>query len=46
MTWFALMKAVHDVLRLGKPYPAPTINWTGGHQLQKVMLEAGFDKDK
>ncbi|KAF2468967.1 S-adenosyl-L-methionine-dependent methyltransferase [Lindgomyces ingoldianus] len=46
VTWFAPIKAVHDVLRPGKPYPAPTINWSDGKQLQKVMVEAGFEQEK
>ncbi|KAF2787478.1 hypothetical protein K505DRAFT_223888, partial [Melanomma pulvis-pyrius CBS 109.77] len=45
VTWFLPMKTVHDTLRPGKPFPAPTINWSDGQQIRKIMLEAGFAKD-
>ncbi|KAF2873839.1 hypothetical protein BDV95DRAFT_660275 [Massariosphaeria phaeospora] len=46
VAWFLPLKTVHDALRPGKPFPAPTINWSDGQQLQKVMQEAGFAQDK
>lgn len=46
VTWFAPLKSVHDVTRPNQPYPAPPIGWSDGKQIQKVMAEAGFSKEK
>jgi SAM-dependent methyltransferase len=46
LTWLPAFKQVHDVLRPGVPYPAPPIPWADGTQLQKVLAEAGFSREK
>jgi ubiquinone/menaquinone biosynthesis C-methylase UbiE len=45
VTWLFPIVAVHKVLRPGKPFPAPTINWSDGVQIQKIMKEAGFAEE-
>ncbi|OAL46721.1 hypothetical protein IQ07DRAFT_469677, partial [Pyrenochaeta sp. DS3sAY3a] len=46
LTWLLPFKQVHEVLRPGKPYPAPPILWNDGVQIQKVVREAGFLAEK
>ncbi|KAF1944757.1 hypothetical protein EJ02DRAFT_452101 [Clathrospora elynae] len=46
LAWLAPFKLTHKVLRPEKPYPTPPVLWNDGTQIQKVMLEAGFAKDK
>lgn len=46
ITWLMPILNVHTVFRTGKPFPAPVINWADGQHLQKIMVEAGFSKDK
>jgi ubiquinone/menaquinone biosynthesis C-methylase UbiE len=46
VTWLHPIVAVHNVLRPEKPFPAPTINWSDGVQIQKIMKEAGFSEEK
>lgn len=46
LAWLLPFKLVHEALRPGKPYPAPPVLWNDGKQIQKVMAEAGFTKDK
>ncbi|KAF2113006.1 hypothetical protein BDV96DRAFT_148823 [Lophiotrema nucula] len=45
VSWLFPILSVHKALRGDTPFPAPTINWSDGQQLQKVMLEAGFKKE-
>ncbi|KAF2646478.1 S-adenosyl-L-methionine-dependent methyltransferase, partial [Massarina eburnea CBS 473.64] len=46
VTWQPAIFAVHKHFRSAHPFPAPTLNWSDGQQLQKVMLDAGFVKEK
>lgn len=46
ITWLMPIMATHTAMRAEKPFPTPSINWADGHQIQKVMLDAGFAKDK
>jgi SAM-dependent methyltransferase len=45
VTWLMPIKAVHEAIRPGKPFPTPVVAWHDGQQIQKVMLEAGFKKE-
>ncbi|KAF2004244.1 S-adenosyl-L-methionine-dependent methyltransferase [Amniculicola lignicola CBS 123094] len=45
ITWFFPIKLVSEATR-GKPFVAPPINWSDGVQIQKIMVEAGFDPEK
>lgn len=46
VTWLLPLKLVHDALRPGKPYPAPPLGWSDGVQIQNIMAEVGFAKEK
>ncbi|KAK4158755.1 S-adenosyl-L-methionine-dependent methyltransferase [Cladorrhinum sp. PSN259] len=47
ITWLAPIVLVHKAFRgEAVPFPAPTVNWTDGKQLRKVLVEAGFDETK
>ncbi|KAF1957968.1 S-adenosyl-L-methionine-dependent methyltransferase [Byssothecium circinans] len=45
VTWQPAIFAVHKKFRSEHPFPAPTINWSDGQQLQNVLTEAGFAKE-
>lgn len=46
ITWLMPIFAAHAATRPGVMLPRPTVNWNDGQQIQKIMLEAGFAKDK
>jgi SAM-dependent methyltransferase len=46
VTWLAPTFAAHAATRPGVMLPRPTVNWNDGQQIQKVMLEAGFSREK
>ena len=45
VTWLAPIKAVHEYIRPGKPFPTPIVPWYDGQYIQKVMREAGFEEE-
>lgn len=42
VTWLLPVRAVHEHVRPGKPFPTPVVAWHDGKQIQKVMRDAGF----
>jgi SAM-dependent methyltransferase len=45
VTWLFPVRAVHEVIRLGKPFPTPVVAWHDGQHIQTVMKEAGFKEE-
>jgi len=45
VSWLPPMKATHDVVRPGKPFPLPSTNWSDGTHLKKIFIEAGFKEE-
>lgn len=45
VTWLLPVKAVHETIRPGKPFPTPVVAWHDGQHIQKVMQDAGFAKE-
>lgn len=46
VTWLVPVRAVHEIVRPGKPFPTPVVAWHDGQHIQRVMREAGFkEKD-
>lgn len=45
VTWLLPVKAVHDTIRPGKPFPTPVVAWHDGKHIQNVMREAGFKEE-
>ncbi|KAF2997138.1 hypothetical protein E8E13_005004 [Curvularia kusanoi] len=44
VTWLLPVKAVHEAIRPGKPFPTPVVAWHDGQHIQKVMRDAGFSE--
>lgn len=45
VTWLFPVKAVHETIRPGKPFPTPVTAWHDGEHIQKIMREAGFRQE-
>ncbi|KAF1933153.1 S-adenosyl-L-methionine-dependent methyltransferase [Didymella exigua CBS 183.55] len=45
VTWLLPVRAVHEHIRPGKPFPTPVVAWHDGKHIQKVMRDAGFRKE-
>ncbi|KAJ4334085.1 hypothetical protein N0V87_007138 [Didymella glomerata] len=44
VTWLLPVRAVHEHIRPGKPFPTPVVAWHDGEHIQKVMRDAGFEE--
>lgn len=42
VTWLLPVRAVHEHMRPGKPFPTPVVAWHDGKHIQKIMRDAGF----
>ncbi|KAJ4402610.1 hypothetical protein N0V91_007149 [Didymella pomorum] len=45
VTWLVPVRAVHEHIRPGKPFPTPVVAWHDGKHIQKVMRDAGFKEE-
>jgi len=45
VTWLLPVRAVHEHIRPGKPFPTPVVAWHDGKHIQKVMRDAGFRQE-
>ena len=45
VTWLVPVRAVHEHIRPGKPFPTPVVAWHDGKHIQKVMQDAGFKEE-
>lgn len=45
VTWLLPVRAVHEHIRPGKPFPTPVVAWHDGKHIQKVMRDAGFKEE-
>ena len=45
VTWLLPVRAVHETIRPGKPFPTPVVAWHDGQLIKRVMLEAGFKEE-
>ena len=45
VTWLLPVRAVHETIRPGKPFPTPVVAWHDGQHIQNVMRDAGFREE-
>lgn len=45
VTWLLPVRAVHEHIRPGKPFPTPVVAWHDGRHIRKVMRDAGFKEE-
>ncbi|KAL1598443.1 hypothetical protein SLS59_006727 [Nothophoma quercina] len=45
VTWLLPVRAVHESIRPGKPFPTPVVAWHDGQHIQNVMRDAGFREE-
>lgn len=45
VTWLLPVRAVHEHIRPGKPFPTPVVAWHDGKHIQKVMRDGGFKEE-